>query len=179
MSCELDSGLPIHCAAALTEAKLALPQGYHWSFTAAPTMLFKTPSPSSWYLLVPPDLYSDQKDIYLHFAEKNLALFKTQSSRAPLATEGSFNRRYFVKSFTHFKVLPKCSGTSGTQKLLDVLPQASPPTETGLRGELSQFCYCHMPFKWFCFCPAVFLLTGRMFVPCLYWAVCSSDLSMT
>lgn len=86
MSSKLDSGLPIHCAAALAEAKLALPQGHHCS----PHHAVQTPKPSSWHLLVPPDLYSDQKDTDLYFAEEKLVLSKPQRSRAPLRP-----RRFF------------------------------------------------------------------------------------
>lgn len=50
MSSKLDSGLPIHCAAALAEAKLALPQGHHCS----PHHAVQTPQTLFLVLISPP-----------------------------------------------------------------------------------------------------------------------------
>lgn len=71
-----------------------------------------------------------------------------------------------MEAFTH--VLRCCQSAFGLQafrSLLMSFPQASPPTEMGLSGELSQLFYHHVSFKLFRFCPLVFLLTGRMLAP--------------
>lgn len=125
MSCKLDSGLiPSTVQLPSLKPNWHPASGTSLEFHCSPhRAVIKTPNPSSWCLLVPPDLYSDQKDSDLYFAEKKLALSKAQRSRAPLSPRSSFNKEMFHGSFhTCFKVLSKCFWTSGIQKFIDVLP---------------------------------------------------------